>query len=385
LRVCSLFSGIGGFELGLQSVGYETILVCDNDPAARAVLRRRFPDLHYRKDVTSIKNLPKCELLTAGWPCQDLSQAGSMAGIEGKSSRLVNEVFRLIEGAKTKPTFVLLENVAFSLHLQGGRAIKSVARSLESQGYKWAYRILNTREFGLPQRRRRVFIVGSLQGDPLSVLFDGIAPQAHEPKPERVGFYWTEGNRGIGWSPELIPPLKGGSGLSIPSPPAIWDRKSRLFFSPGIEDAERLQGFRAGWTSPVADIGLPDRVRWRLVGNAVSIPIVKWIGRRLAAFNAGRLENVEFDNHRHTRRENLGWGERGQKAREIHVANEGPARAMRVPISDFEFRGTNPLSQRAAAGFLERLVESPLQVEPRFLIDLARYCGRPDLIAGKAA
>src|ERR1700722_20349449 len=106
LRVCSLFSGIGGFELGLQSAGYETVLICDNDPAAQAVLKRRFPDLHLRKDITSMRSLPKCDLLTAGWPCQDLSQAGSMAGIEGKSSRLIGEVFRLIEGARKKPSFV---------------------------------------------------------------------------------------------------------------------------------------------------------------------------------------------------------------------------------------------------------------------------------------
>jgi DNA (cytosine-5)-methyltransferase 1 len=308
-----------------------------------------------------------------------------MAGIEGKSSRLVGEVFRLIEGTRKKPAFVLLENVAFSLHLHNGRAIKKVVRNLETQGYKWAYRVLNTCEFGLPQRRRRVFVVGTLEGDPLSILFDGTAPRQTGMLPKRVGFYWTEGNRGIGWSPELIPPLKGGSGLSIPSPPAIWDRETRSFFSPSIEDAERLQGFRAGWTSPVADVGLPDRVRWRLVGNAVSVPIAKWIGQRISGFNSGKLKTVELADQRNSRRENLGWGEKGRPAHAIHVAAEGPVQPTRSLISDFHFRKMNPLSQRAANGFLERLVQSPLQVESRFLIDLAHYCHRLDLIADRAA
>jgi DNA (cytosine-5)-methyltransferase 1 len=332
-----------------------------------------------------MKGLPNCDVLTAGWPCQDLSQAGSMAGIEGKSSRLVNEVFRLLQGMKTKPSFVLLENVAFSLHLHGGMAIKRVVHELEALGYKWAYRILNTQEFGLPQRRRRVFIIGSLEGNPLSILFDGVGKQSDGIQPKMIGFYWTEGNRGIGWSPELIPPLKGGSGLSIPSPPAIWSRTSRSFFSPSIEDAERLQGFRPGWTSPVADIGLSDRVRWRLVGNAVSVPIAKWLGRRINKFNACEIPNAEFNDRRHSRRENMGWGEKGRTPKIVYVANEGPAEPKRIRISDFEFRKTVPLSKRAAVGFLARLVESPLKIEAQFLTDLARYCDRLDLIADKAA
>src|SRR3546814_17021421 len=99
---------------------------------------------------------------------------------------------------------------------------------LAARGYRWAYRILNTREFGLPHRRRRIFICGMLDGDPGGALFHGIdrAPEL-QPDPTHIGFYWTEGNRGVGWTADAVPPLKGGSGLHIPSPPAVWkDRKS---------------------------------------------------------------------------------------------------------------------------------------------------------------
>jgi DNA (cytosine-5)-methyltransferase 1 len=329
--------------------------------------------------------LPKCDLLTAGWPCQDLSQAGAMAGSEGSKSRLINEVFRLVEAARSKPKYILLENVAFSLHLHNGIAIRKVVKSLQGLGYNWAYRVLNTREFGLPQRRRRVFIIGSREDNPKAILFDGSALPRIEEAPKCIGFYSTEGNRGIGWTPEAIPPLKGGSAISIPSPPAIWDRQNHSFFSPGIEDAERLQGFRAGWTSPVADIGLPDRVRWQLVGNAVSVPIAAWIGKRLKAFEAGRLEIFEPSEGKRTRSANIGWGGPGIPATEMYVDNEGPSSPTHTAISNFKFRKKNPLSQRAASGFLERLVESPLRIERSFLVDLARYCGRLGLIAGKAA
>jgi DNA (cytosine-5)-methyltransferase 1 len=149
-----------------------------------------------------MKSLPSCEILVAGWPCQDLSQAGRMTGIHGDHSGLVTEIFRLIRAARKKPTFVVLENVAFALHLQEGRALKYVTGELEELGYAWAYRILDTRNFGLPQRRRRLFIVASRSCDPAGLLFDGQTDeQPHAIKSDMTGFYWTEGNTGIGWSP----------------------------------------------------------------------------------------------------------------------------------------------------------------------------------------
>ena len=385
LRVCSLFSGIGGFEIGLQRAGFETVMVCDNDDAARAVLKRRFPQTRYQKDVTSLNALPKCDVLVAGWPCQDLSQAGGMLGMSGSRSGLVQEVFRIVANTTRKPRFIVLENVAFSLHLHSGKAIKYVTNQLQALGYYWAYRILDTREFGLPQRRRRIFIVAALDENPLSILFDGIGHSTTYVKPTKVGFYWTEGNRGLGWTPEAIPPLKGGSGLSIPSPPAIWDRKLHTFSCPGITDAERLQGFSQNWTAPVSDAGLPNRARWRLIGNAVSVPIARWIGTRIKAFEAGKFDASELAETRHTRRPNIAWGGPGRPARQTYLECEGPAKSKQAPISEFSFKTATPLSLRAASGFLERLVQSPLQTERAFRIDLARYCSRPDLIADEAA
>lgn len=385
LRVCSLFTGIGGFEIGLQKAGFETVMVCDNDPAARAVLKARFPDIRYRRDITQLNSLPRCDVLAAGWPCQNLSQAGNTQGIAGSQSQLVNEVFRLLEKTRRKPKFIVLENVAFSLHLQSGKAIRHVTDKFQSLGYHWAYRILDTREFGLPQRRRRIFIVAARDGDPTPILFDGIGSAPKNIPPALIGFYWTEGNRGIGWTPDAIPPLKGGSGLSIPSPPAIWDRKRHIFFCPGITDAERLQGFTASWTAPVVHADLPDRVRWRLIGNAVSIPVAHWIGRRLKTFDESSLSFKEIPERPYARRANIGCGGPGRKSMQAHLEIEGPAKPKRVSLSDFSFRDSKPLSIRAASGFLERLVESPLQIESAFKVDLARYCDKLELIGDRAA
>ncbi|HST36021.1 MAG TPA: DNA (cytosine-5-)-methyltransferase, partial [Allosphingosinicella sp.] len=189
-RVVSLFSGIGGFEAGFSGLPLATSLMCEIDPAASSVLTERFPGIDVIADICQLKALPECDIVVAGWPCQDLSQAGRTAGISGQQSGLIGEFFRLIDASPTKPDTIVLENVAFALSLQKGRAIHYVTEALQSRGYKWAYRILDTREFGLPQRRRRIFICASQSRLPSEILFDGIGVQpSSEPDPTHVGFY----------------------------------------------------------------------------------------------------------------------------------------------------------------------------------------------------
>src|SRR5262245_8688013 len=123
LRVVGLFAGIGGIELGLRAAGHETVLLCEVEPAACAVLKARFPDEPLVGDVAELVELPQADLIAAGFPCQDLSQAGRTAGIGGRQSGLVEHVFRLLDGPND-PTWLLLENVPFMLQLDRGRAMR---------------------------------------------------------------------------------------------------------------------------------------------------------------------------------------------------------------------------------------------------------------------
>src|SRR5690349_10002336 len=139
MKVAGLFAGIGGIELGLAQAGFTSSLLCEIDPRAQAVLEHRFPDARIEHDVRAIAQLPRgIDLLTAGFPCQDLSQAGKTGGIFGRRSGLIRSVFRLI--SEGKPPWVLIENVPFLLRLDAGRGIAYVTRSLERLGYRWAYR-----------------------------------------------------------------------------------------------------------------------------------------------------------------------------------------------------------------------------------------------------
>ena len=282
LSVASLFSGIGGFELGLAQSGHKASILCDLDPAARSVLEQRFRGTPIASDISTLEALPEnTDLVCAGFPCQNLSMAGDKRGITGAKSGLVDQVFRLLD--ETQVPWVLFENVYFMLQLDGGSAIEHIVSNLERRRMKWAYRVLNTYWFGLPQRRRRVFLVASKDEDPRNVILSDDSTVPKEDKIETldqpIGFYWTEGRSGVGLTSDAIPPLKGGSSLGIASAPAVLFSDGSVE-TPTIQEAERLQGFPANWTRAAEQVN--ERLRWRLVGNAVSVPIAEWIGRKFA-------------------------------------------------------------------------------------------------------
>ncbi len=285
LRVAGLFAGIGGIELGLHQAGHRGELLCEIDEGARTVLASRpeFSGTAVVADIRELRTLPEVDLVTAGFPCQDLSQAGRTLGIEGSNSGLVDHVFRLLRRAPAQPRWVLFENVPFMLRLARGAAMSLLTRSLEELGYSWAYRVVDTRSFGLPQRRQRVLLLASATDDPREVLYADDAGSEPSSPGEAYGFYWTEGVRGLGWARDAIPTLKGGSTIGIPSPPAIWLRGQDRIVLPHIRDAERLQGFPEDWTASAMAMKRGLGRRWKLVGNAVSVPVAAWVGHRLRA------------------------------------------------------------------------------------------------------
>ena len=169
MKVVGLFAGIGGFEVGFGQAGHDAVLLSEILPAARAVLSARLPNVPLNGDVQELSDLPgDAEVIAAGFPCQDLSQAGLTRGLDGDRSGLVGEVFRLARSAA--PRWIVLENVPFMLQLSKGDAMRRIADALEDMGYRWAWRVVDTFGFGLPQRRERVILVASKTEDPAAAL-----------------------------------------------------------------------------------------------------------------------------------------------------------------------------------------------------------------------
>jgi DNA (cytosine-5)-methyltransferase 1 len=358
MKVAGLFAGVGGIELGFRQAGHEATVLCEVWEPARAVLQARFPDVELVEDVRTLQSLPgNVDVVCAGFPCQDLSQAGSTVGIEGARSGLVENVFRLLDSRKVP--WVVLENVSFMLQLARGRALDVLVTALEDRGYLWAYRVVNSLAF-LPQRRERVFLVATTTDvDPADVL---LVDEACPPNVSTAldthahGFYWTEGIRGLGWAADAVPTLKNGSTIGIPSPPAILMPDGRVI-KPDIRDAERLQGFEAGWTSPATAVGRSSS-RWSLVGNAVTVPVSSWLGNRLAS--PGRYSRV--------RDRPLPEGSRWPRAarydgvirRRVEIG-AFPRWEERRPLHQFLDHGGDLLSARATRGFMQRMERGRLR------------------------
>ncbi|WP_119421012.1 DNA cytosine methyltransferase [Desertibaculum subflavum] len=380
MKVAGLFAGIGGFELGLSRSGHEAQLLCEIWSPAQSVLRARYPGIPLVSDVTTLNSLPcSTDAIVAGFPCQDLSQAGHTLGIDGSRSGLVGHVFRLLDSHKVP--VVVLENVSFMLHLGRGKALSTIIDAFEERGYRWAYRVVNSLAF-LPQRRERVLFVATrrdVEIDPADII---LADERSPPKIETSldthghGFYWTEGIRGLGWAPDAIPTLKNGSTVGIASPPAILLPDGRVIL-PDIRDAERLQGFEPNWTEPAETVARPS-MRWSLAGNAVTVPIAEWLGGRLA--QPGHYDRSRDDH----RLQETKW----PRAARLNGAQRVAVRISAFPdwrprpaIHHFLQHPGRPLSARATRGFLSRTERSTLRFADGFLERLRVHLSRMEAVA----
>lgn len=197
MRYVSLFSGIEAASVACDGMGWEPLAFAEIDRFPSAVLKQHFPQVPNLGDVTKVdwrrfvKDFGKPDLIVGGSPCQSFSIAGTRTGLEGASG-LMWEYVRAIRDVR--PEWVLWENVPGALSSTHGEDFGCLLRSLDDIGYGLAWRVLDAQFFGVPQRRRRVFLVGRLGACPITVrneLFD--TPLMHFPgvgydssKPERA-------------------------------------------------------------------------------------------------------------------------------------------------------------------------------------------------------
>ncbi len=245
MKVGSTFSGIGGMDIGLERAGMKVIWQVEIDPFRRRILGRHWPDVERFEDVRIISGdtkqlwedksntenkirkgleqrnqpigatcLEPVDLLCGGFPCQDLSIAGRRGGIHAERSGLFFEFARL--AGELRPDWLLIENVPGLLSSNKGEDFETVLQTLSELGYVVAWRILDSRYFGVPQRRRRVYIVGHIRADcAAAVLFEpaggsGDTEKGGE-KGEGVAYALTGSPRGTGdghenvWNTTYVP------------------------------------------------------------------------------------------------------------------------------------------------------------------------------------
>ncbi len=298
--VASFFSGIGGLDLGLERAGFDVRFQCEVKVFCRDILRQHWPNIPLNADIRKLDeaDIPQADIWAAGFPCQDLSLArmGPRSGLRGNQSGLFHEFIRLV-GARS-PRAIILENVHGLLSSHGGRDFTVVLKALDKLGYCVAWRVLNSKDFGVPQQRRRVYIVAMHRDErgPEEVLFEPKCGDWNSKKDRQDGEKSASLFQTIVGDTEKGPLVKSIAHCIYAesarhtgtdwSRNYVWHPDGRVRrFTP--HEVERVQGFPEDWTRPrTFDERQSDRIdslRYHAVGNAVTPPVAQWVGTRLLA------------------------------------------------------------------------------------------------------
>lgn len=272
VRYLSLCSGIEAASVAWRPLGWQPVAFAEIEPFPCAVLAHHYPDVPNLGDMTQVRDWRPyhgaVDLVVAGTPCQDFSIAGKRAGLSGKRSGLALAFAQVL--SVVRPEWIVWENVPGVFSTNGGRDFGTFLRALDDIGYSCAWRVLDAQYFGIPQRRRRVFVVGHL-GDwrpAAAVLFEreGVCGDFQKRR--------TEG----GVFPCLT--AKGGTALD--------DRTPYVLDTAGVRrttplEWERLMGFPDGYTA-IEYLGRPaaDAPRYKALGNSMAVPVMRWIGERIS-------------------------------------------------------------------------------------------------------
>jgi len=170
MKVFSMFSGVGGFDLAMRNLGHEIIGACEIDKYARKVYARQFPGVPIYHDATRLQaeSLPSFDVLCAGFPCQAFSIAGKRRGFEDTRGSLFFEIARVAK--EKRPSILLLENVKGLLSHDKGETFRVIISTLDEMGYDAEWQVLNSK-YHVPQNRERIFIVGHLRGQRARQVF----------------------------------------------------------------------------------------------------------------------------------------------------------------------------------------------------------------------
>ena len=280
MRFFDLFAGIGGFRLGLESLGYKCVGFCEADKdTARAYTALHNPQgEHFYKDAKSIDldSMPSFEILCAGFPCQAFSISGHREHFNDKRGVLFYEIIKITN--EKKPKIVFLENVTHLLKIQRGAVFAKILLEFWQIGYVCQWQILDTRE-STPQARKRVYIIAT--------RYDGITPApqilpiATSPSYrtlKQIGHLRGGGQGQRIYSNDCSCTLLANGGGQGAKTGLYIDSKGLRMLTP--RECFRLQGFSDKHYECVAGLGLSDTRLYRMVNNAVNPFIIEKIAQR---------------------------------------------------------------------------------------------------------
>lgn len=298
-KFIDLFAGIGGIRLGFESVGGECVFSSEWDKYAQITYSTNFGEVPYG-DITKIKaeEIPPFDILLAGFPCQPFSQAGLKKGFGDTRGTLFFDIARIVDFHK--PKVVFLENVRNLGSHDKGNTLKVIISTLENLGYTVFHKVLNAKDFGVPQNRARIYIIGFKdkvnfefpEGLKTKTRLGDILQQEADPKYTISDKLWSGHQRRKKEHRE-----KGnGFGYSLFNSESVYTSTiSARYYKDGSEilieqkeknprkvtprEAARLQGFPESYTIPVSDAQA-----YKQFGNSVAVPVIKALAKKISKY-----------------------------------------------------------------------------------------------------
>ena len=314
IRVCELFSGIGGFRYGLEkaSTQFKTVFANEWDKWAASIYRYHWPNdgSLYEGDIRSIqaKDLPDCDILCGGFPCQSFSDAGKRRAFQDPRGMLIYEVLRIAE--TKQPKMLFLENVTGLLSIEHVEVFQTILEKMGELGYVCEWQVFNSKFFGVPQSRRRVFIVAYLttlkhgggtffpispsdavgatksQGQNCSTLTTGDRHLRGGDTCLIVDYQFGKTRVNADVAPTLTAHMGNAGGTRNMLTIDKTDKRLRKLTP---LECERLQGFPDHWTqhglTPTgAQIAISNTQRYKTLGNAVTTNVIAAVGHLIVDF-----------------------------------------------------------------------------------------------------
>lgn len=293
----SLFSGVGGMDMGFDT-HMDCVFQVEWDKNCQSVLKRHWPDVPKWHDVQDVNGaeLPPCDVLTFGSPCQDLSVAGKRAGLDGNKSSMFFEATRIIKEMRdatnlTYPRIVLWENVPGALSTNKGKDFGVVLDTMAELGaMEIQWRVLNAKHFGIPQQRRRLFVISIFDLATADRCPDPLLPHnksvSRDEREDGYFTFYTSQGKYDTYTPGISTTLKTAGTTCITHPTIKPRRLTPL-------ECERLMGYPDDHTR-YTDTGKQqaDTHRYKQCGNGVATPVARWIAKQITQLLKGNDNDI---------------------------------------------------------------------------------------------
>jgi DNA (cytosine-5)-methyltransferase 1 len=301
-KVASFFSGIGGFDIGFENAGFKISMQCEIEPFCNSILKKYWPDIPRYSDIREVSNdgIPASTVWVGGFPCQDLSLArmGKREGLRGSKSGLFYEFARLV--GEGKPRILVIENVAGLLSSHKGKDFAVLLSTLAELGYAVGWRTLNSKNFGVPQSRQRVYIIACYRDGrgPGEILFEPECGTGDSSENRPDGKETTSPFQKIIGDPSGEGPVIQSLAYCLYATSARhtgtdWSRNYVCYPKYGMvrrlvpSECEGVMAFPKGWTIPDLNelVGDDlDSARYHALGNAITPPVAEWIAHRIKSY-----------------------------------------------------------------------------------------------------